>query len=82
MQSVILASDKVCLSTVGPAPVSRSVPPVQRPPPTTTSPPSAKDSPPESSAPLEEDTFPNHSHDSTLLLYSQVSEAVNYQIVP
>ena len=55
-----------CTPTVGPAPVSNSVPIIQPAPHTTfASSPVASDSPHEPSAPLEEETFPNRSSDST-----------------
>ena len=67
-----------CTSTVDPVPVSSSVPIVQPAPPTTfASSPVANDNPPEPSAPLEEETFPNRSSDSTLPFSSHVPEVVN-----
>ena len=58
--------------------MSSSVPIFQPAPPTTfASSPVANDNPPEPSAPLEEETFPNRSSDSTLPYSSHVSEVVN-----
>ena len=67
-----------CTSTVYPVPVSSSVPLIQPAPPTTfASSPVANDNYPEPSVPLEEDTFPNRSSDSTLSYSSHVPEVVN-----
>ena len=68
-----------CTSTVDPVPVLKSVPIIQPAQPTTlASSPVANDNRPEPSAPLEEETFPNRSSDSTLLSSSNVPEVVNY----
>ena len=67
-----------CALPIGPVPVSSSVPISQPAPPITfASSPVANDNPPELSAPLEEETFPNRSSDSTLLSSSHVPEVVN-----
>ena len=64
-------------ATVGPVPVSSSVPIIQPASPTTfSSSPVANDNPPASSMPREEETFPNHSYDSTLPYSSHVPEVV------
>ena len=66
-----------CALPIGPVSVSSSVP-INQPAPSTTfaSSPVANDNPPEPSAPLDEETFPNRSCDSTLP-YSYVPEVVN-----
>ena len=70
-------TDTTCTPTVGPVLVPCSVPAVQPSPHSTfASPPVANDNPPESSAPLEEETFPNRPPDSTLLCSSHVLEVV------
>ena len=67
-----------CTSTVDPVLVSSSVPIIQPALPTTfASSPVANDNPPEPSAPLEEETFPNRSSDSTLPYSSIVPDVVN-----
>ena len=67
-----------CAPPHAPVLVSSLVPIIQPAPPTTfASSPVANDNPPESSAPLEEETFPNRSSDSTLPYSSHVPEVVN-----
>ena len=67
-----------CFPTDGLASVSSSVPTLQSSGHTSfASPPVANENPPESYAPMEEDTFPNCSDDSTLPSFSQVPETVN-----
>ena len=67
-----------CTSPVGPVPVSNWVPVIQPAMHTTfSSSPTDNDNPPEPSAPLEEETFPNRSSDSTLPYSSHVPEVVN-----
>ena len=64
--------------TVGPVPVSSSVPIFQPAPQTPfVLSPVANENPPEPSAALEEETFPNCSSDSTLIYSSHVPEVVN-----
>ena len=64
-----------CTPTVGPVPVSKSVPVIQPAPHTTfASAPVANDNHPER---LEEETFPNRSSDSTLPYSSHVPEVAN-----
>ena len=70
-----------CTPTVGPVFVSSSAPIVQPSPHTNlASPPVANDNPPEFSVPMEEETFPSGSTDSTLLSLSQIPETVNSPI--
>ena len=67
-----------CAPPIGPVAVSSLVPIIQPAPPTTFASSSvANDNPPEPSAPLEEETFPNLSSDSTLPYSSHVPEVVN-----
>ena len=67
-----------CAPPIGPVPVSSSVPIIQPAPPTTfASSPVANDNPPEPSAPLDEDTFPDRSSESTLPYSSHVPDVVN-----
>ena len=81
LQSPNLVSVKppiTCAPTVGPVPVSSSVPKVQPAPPTTfASSPVVNDNPPEPSVLMEEESFPNRSSDSTLPYSSHVPEVVN-----
>ena len=67
-----------CTPTSVPVPVSSSVP-INQPAPhiTFASSPVANDNPPEQSAPLEEETFPNRSSDSTSPYPTHVPEVVN-----
>ena len=68
-----------CTSTNDPVAVSTSLPILQPALHTTlASSPVANDNPPESFAPLEEETFPDHSSNSTLPYTSHVPEVVNY----
>ena len=67
-----------CTSTVDPVPVSSSVPIIQPAPPTIFASSTVNhDNRPDSSAPLQEETFPNRSSDFTLLYSPHVPEVVN-----
>ena len=77
------AGHYTCTPTVGPVPVSDSVPTIQPSPHTNfASTPNANSNPPGIFAPLEEDTFPNHSHDSPSLINLMFQKLFTLTIFP